>query len=67
MQSGNVRKLETLRSKAAPEIASISDYLRLDPQRVRRIYKKLKIATVGELKEKLESGAVVEAFGARME
>src|SRR5579864_6024351 len=65
--SGRLRKLDTLRSQAAPEIASIADYPRLDPQRVHRIYKKFDISSVAELKEKLESGAIAEAFGARMD
>ena len=64
--SGNLRYLETVRSQVAPEIASLTDYPRLDPQRVRRIYKKLNISTIAELKEKLETGAVAEAFGPRM-
>jgi DNA polymerase (family 10) len=65
--SGTLGKLEELRSHATPETASITDFPRLDPQRVRRIYKKLNISTVAELKQKLDSGAVAEAFGSRMD
>jgi DNA polymerase (family 10) len=65
--SGSLGQLEKLRSQAAPEVASLTEYPRLDPQRVRRIYKKFNISTVAELKEKLESGSIAEAFGGRMD
>src|SRR5579885_1577000 len=42
--SGSLRKYETLRSAVSPEIAAITEYPRLDPARVLRIYKKLKIS-----------------------
>ena len=67
VMSGNLRQLESLRTQVAPEVASITEYPRLDPQRVRRIYKKLGISTVAELKERMERGEVAEAFGARMD
>jgi len=35
--TGTLGKLEKLRSQASPELASISDYPRLDPRRVLRI------------------------------
>lgn len=65
--SGTLGKLETLRSQASPELAAISEYPRLDPQRVLRIYKKLNISSIAELKEKLESGGIREKLGVRME
>lgn len=65
--SGTIRQLETLKSNAAPEIASLAGHPHLDPLRVRRIYKKFNISTIAELKEKLESGAIREAFGQRMD
>jgi DNA polymerase/3'-5' exonuclease PolX len=37
--TGTLRKLDTLRGQAAPEVASLADYPRLDPKRVLRIYK----------------------------
>jgi DNA polymerase (family 10) len=67
VQSGTLEKLERLRSEVPAEVAAIAAYPLLDPQRVLRIYRKLKISTVGELIEKLESGAIGEQFGARME
>lgn len=66
VRTGTLGKLEKLRSQASPELASISQHPRLDPKRVLRIYKKLKISSVEELKEKLESGVIEKTFGLRM-
>ena len=66
VMTGTLRKLDTLRGQAAPEIARLADYPRLDPKRVLRIYKKLKIASIEELREKLESGEIEQALGPRM-
>jgi DNA polymerase/3'-5' exonuclease PolX len=51
-------KLEKLRAVASEELASISEYPRLDPKRVLRVYKKLGIRSTEALKEKLESGEI---------
>jgi DNA polymerase (family 10) len=64
--TGTLRKLDTLRGQAAPEVANLADYPYLDPKRVLRIYKKLKISSIGALKEKLESGEIEAALGQRM-
>jgi DNA polymerase (family 10) len=66
VQTGSLRKLESLRAQASPAVASINDYPRLDPRRVQRIYKKLGISSVPELREKLESGEIEQALGLRM-
>ena len=63
--TGTLRKLESLRSDADPRLVGISEYPRLDPKRVMRIYKKLGISTIEELKEKLESGDIEKTLGAR--
>jgi DNA polymerase (family 10) len=65
--TGSLGKLDKLRSEASPALASISAYPRLDPKRVLRIYKKLTISSVAELRERLQSGAIEKAFGQRME
>jgi DNA polymerase (family X) len=65
--SGSLRNLETLRSEVTPELAALSEYPRLDPKRVLRVYKKLKIDSVAALKERLQSGEVRDVFGTRME
>src|SRR5689334_7472658 len=64
--TGRLRKLDTLRGSIAPDVATLADYPRLDPKRVQRVYKKLGISSIDELREKLESGDVEALFGARM-
>jgi DNA polymerase (family 10) len=64
--TGTLGKLETLRSQASEEVTSISDYSRLDPKRVLRIYKKLNISSVEALRERLESGEIENVLGLRM-
>ena len=66
VRTGTLGRLETLRAGAAPALASISRHPRLDPKRVLRVYKKLGISTVEELRERLESGEIDKALGARM-
>src|SRR4051812_26016771 len=44
--TGSLAKLEELRAQAIPAVASISQYPRLDPKRVMRVYKKLGIHSV---------------------
>jgi DNA polymerase (family 10) len=64
--TGSMGKLEKLRSEASPALASISAYPRLEPKQVVRIYKKLNISSVEELREHLESGSIEKALGQRM-
>jgi DNA polymerase (family 10) len=64
--SGTLRMLESLRTEVGPEIAALSEYPRLDPKRVLRIYKKLEISTVEALKEKLQTGEVEKELGVGM-
>jgi len=64
--TGSLGRLESLRSKIAPELIDISQYPRLDPKRVQRIYKKLQISSIAALKEKLESGELRDVCGARL-
>jgi DNA polymerase (family 10) len=64
--TGTLGKLERIRSQVGPELAALSDYPRLDPARVLRIYKKLRISSVDALREKLESSEIEKALGSRM-
>src|SRR5438552_6266897 len=64
--TGNLEKLEKLRAQATPALVSISNHPRLDPKRVMRVYKKLGISSVEELRQRLESGELEKLFGARM-
>lgn len=65
VRTGTLGTLETLRSRASPEIAGLSSYPRLDPKRVLRAYKKLGISSVDELRAKLDSGEIEQALGSR--
>jgi DNA polymerase (family 10) len=64
--TGSLKKLDTMRGQATPEVASLADHPRLDPKRVLRIYKKLGIASIEALREKLENGEIEAALGVRM-
>jgi DNA polymerase (family 10) len=64
--TGTLGKLEKMRSAASPELASISAFPRLDPKRVLRIYKKLGIRSIEELREQLENGEIEKHLGMRM-
>lgn len=64
---GSSRQLQSLRSQISPELASLSEYPRLDPKRVLRIYKALNISSVAELRARLESGELGRKLGARLE
>lgn len=65
--SGNLRKLDALRATLSPEIAALSEFPRLDPQRVLQAYKKLGISSLAELRAKLDSGELGRTLGARLE
>ncbi|HEY8994160.1 MAG TPA: PHP domain-containing protein [Lacunisphaera sp.] len=64
---GTLGQLELLLTDAPPEVAIVSEYPRLDPERVARVFKRLRIDTLAELKERFESGAIRAALGPRME
>lgn len=64
--TGTLGKLEKLRAEVDPALIGISDYPRLDPKRVLRIYRKLSISSIAALKEKLESGEIEKTFGVRL-
>src|SRR5438874_12001524 len=64
--TGTLGKLEKLRAQATPALASISSHPRLDPKWVMRVYKKLGISSVEELRQHIESGQVEKLFGSRM-
>jgi DNA polymerase (family 10) len=49
--TGTLGKLEKLRARVTPAVASIKGHPRLDPKRVLRVYKKLDISSVGELRQ----------------
>ena len=63
---GRLGSLEKLRAEVPPEVVAINQHPRLDPTRVLRIYKKLGISSISELRQALDSGQIDEAFGPRM-
>ena len=63
---GNLGSLERLRREVSPEIASLSQHPRLDPKRTLRVYKKLGISSIADLKSALESGEIERSLGQRM-
>src|SRR5580658_691320 len=66
VMTGTLTKLEKLRSVASPALVSISAFPRLDPKRVLRIYKKLGIRSIEELRQRLENGEIEKYLGPRM-
>ena len=66
VQTGSLKSLEKLRAQSSPELVEISAHPRLDPKRVLRIYKKLGIASIEQLRHALENGKVEKVFGVRM-
>jgi DNA polymerase (family 10) len=67
VETGTTRRFDSLQSQLEPELADILRFPQLDPKRVLRIYKKLKISTVDELKDRLESGEIGRTLGPRMD
>jgi DNA polymerase (family 10) len=66
VRTGTLSRLEKLRTQAPPEIIGLSNYPQLDPSRILRIYKKLGISSIDELRSKLESGELQGAAGFRL-
>ena len=64
--TGTFASLEKLRSAASTELLGISAYPRLDAKRILRIYKKLRIGSIAELRTALDSGEIERVFGPRM-
>ena len=64
--SGRLGQLEMLLAAAPPEVAALNEFPRLDPKRVARAYKKLKIGTLAELRALLDAGRVEEVLGRAM-
>ena len=67
VKTGSTRRIQELQSQITPELAGVLDFPLLDPKRVLRIYKKLKISTIGELRERLENGEIGRVLGPGMD
>ena len=66
VSSGHLKSLDKKLSALSPEIAELASRPRLDPKVVLRVYKKLRIGSLSELAENLESGRVVAELGSRV-
>ena len=53
---GKLGSLEKLREEVPPEVVAINQHPKLDPARVLRIYKKLGISSIEELRQALDAG-----------
>ena len=67
VKSGKMPQLERVAAELPPELLELSKRPGLDPSRVKRIYKKLGIKSLAELKTKLDAGEIGEALGSRLE
>jgi DNA polymerase (family 10) len=64
--TGKLGRLEKLRAEVSRELTDISNFPRLDPRKVMRIYKRMKISSIDSLREKLESGELQASVGPRL-
>jgi DNA polymerase (family 10) len=67
VETGTMAQLQQMESLVAPEVAEILRHPRLDPKRVLRIYKRLKISSLEGLRRKLESGDIKRTLGLRLD
>jgi DNA polymerase (family 10) len=66
VMTGTLATLEKLRGQASPAIAGLISHPRLDPKRVMRVYKKLNISSIEELRRHVANGDIQKLFGVRM-
>ncbi len=67
VNEGKMVQLDRSLSKLPPELLELSTRPSLDPKIVTRIYKKLHMSSLKELRESLDSGRIGEVFGKRIE
>jgi DNA polymerase (family 10) len=67
VRTGTMPQLDRAVSQLPSALLELTDWPALDPKKVQRVYKKLKIGSVNELRERLESGEVRQVFGPRMD
>jgi DNA polymerase (family X) len=67
VSSGNLARLDRSLTTLSPELAELATRPALDPKKVSRIYKQLGISNLQQLKDKLDTGAIRDKFGARMD
>jgi DNA polymerase (family 10) len=67
IKTGRLPQLDKAISKLSPELVELAAKPLLDPKQVLRAYKKLKINSLKQLQERLESGEIGSALGNRVE
>src|SRR5204862_5661943 len=67
VHKGKMIQLDKALARLPSASAELSAWPGLDPKKVLRIYKKLKIGSVQELRDRLESGEVRRTFGSRLD
>jgi DNA polymerase (family 10) len=67
VKTGRLPQLDKAISKLSPELLELAARPQLDAKIVQRVYKKLGIKSLAELKERLDSGEIRTEFGSRIE
>jgi DNA polymerase (family 10) len=67
VQTGTTHRTKNLETENRPELVAAAAYPRLDPRRVLRIFRKLNISTVEELKQSLDTGQIHDVLGATLD
>jgi DNA polymerase (family X) len=67
IKTGGLPQLDKALGKLEPGLVELATRPGLDPTKVNRIYKRLGIGTLQELKERLDSGEIREVLGARLD
>lgn len=67
VRSGKLPQLERSISRLKPELVELANHPALDPKKVQRVYKKLGINSLAELRERLARGEIRQVFGPRID
>jgi len=67
LESGKLPQLERSMARMSPELVELAAHPALDSRQVLRVYKKLGISSVPELRKRLTSGEILEKLGARID
>jgi len=67
LSTGALLRLDNAVGTLEPSLVELSTKPRLDPTKVKRIYKKLGIHSLGELQKKLDSGEIRQVLGPRLD
>jgi DNA polymerase (family 10) len=65
--TGRLPQLDRAITKLSPELLELATKPQLDPKQVQRVYKKLGISSLKDLKKRLDSGEIRAVLGSRLE